>query len=69
MKPAIIKQAFAKTISQILEISEGMFGNHEQWIFYRKVLLKRLNELQREVQGEVEERKGDTNGSRDIQDN
>ena len=53
-----IEQSFARTISQLLEVSEGMFGDQKQWVFYRKVLLRRLNDLQREILNKEEVRNG-----------
>jgi hypothetical protein len=53
-----VEQSFSRTISQLLEVSEAMFGDQKQWGFYRKVLLKRLNELQREILGKAEGRNG-----------
>lgn len=59
-----VQQSFTKTISQVLELSEAVFGGHEQWPFFRKVILNRLNDLRREVEAEVKERGGEDAGHR-----
>ena len=49
--------AFTRTIAGLLEFLEGVFGTHPQWTFVRKVVLKRMNDLRRDVENE-KERKG-----------
>lgn len=67
MKQGELEKCFARSISQILEVAEGMFGTSNssrvQWEFYRSVLLKRLNELKREVREEILKSQGAGNGS------
>ena len=36
-------------INQLLEVSEAAFGRSEHWPFFRKVILKRLNDLRRDL--------------------
>lgn len=59
-------KAFARTISQLVEVAEAMFGteqaNRQKWEFYRSVVLKRLNELKRDIQDTNQEREGSRNG-------
>lgn len=48
------ERLFAKAISQIIEVAEAVYGtdaeNKTKWEFYRTSLLKRLNELKRDIQ-------------------
>lgn len=44
-----IEISFNSTISHILETAECTFGKDERWPLYRKMVLKRINELKREV--------------------
>lgn len=65
----LIDPIFQRTISHVLELSEGLFSEHPQWSFYRKVLLKRLNDLKREVTEINKEREGMGNESNNVRCN
>lgn len=56
-----IDAQFSQCISHLMELSEGLFGHHQHWAFYRKALLKRLNDLRRETL-QLAARKGTEDG-------
>lgn len=43
-------ESINRTMSGILEVAEAAFGTTPHWQFFRKTLLKRLNDLKREVE-------------------
>lgn len=59
----VISENFSKSIAHLLELSEGMFGDHRQWRFYRKALLRELNNLKREVEDELGQEWGGQDGA------
>lgn len=59
-----IPNTFRHSIGEITDLAESTFGSHPQWPFFRRFLLRKLNNLKRNVEHELgiegEQENGDT---------
>lgn len=44
-----LDEKISVTIKQLLDLSEALWGDNPKWPFFRKLLLKNLNELRRDL--------------------
>ncbi|MBF0366485.1 MAG: hypothetical protein HQK50_13010 [Oligoflexia bacterium] len=45
-----VGEVFDESLPRLLEFLEGSIGQHQQWVFIRKVTLKQVNDLKRKVE-------------------
>jgi hypothetical protein len=59
-----IPNTFRHSIGEITDLAESTFGSHPQWPYFRRFLLRKLNNLKRNVERnlgiEGEQENGDT---------
>jgi hypothetical protein len=60
-----IPNTLHRSIGEIVDLSESTFGSHPQWPYFRRFLLRKLNNLKRNVEQELgltegEKENGDT---------
>jgi hypothetical protein len=44
-----LDEKISVSIKQLLDLSEALWGDNPKWPFFRKLLLKNLNELRRDL--------------------
>jgi hypothetical protein len=49
-----LDEKISVSIKQLLDLSEALWGDNPKWPFFRKLLLKNLNELRRDLASQTQ---------------